>query len=124
MNGDAEQEAKGQLELFGALLVDLSEQKQDEALHQVTGRDGRRYEGSWDDIVAQMRDASAQPAKSVLEFMQSEARRGPVADGHSHLHRRRGEFRPRQRGRRPAAHSGLTGSCDNSIRFSDPRTGP
>jgi len=76
VNGDAEQEAKGQLELFGALLVDLSEQKQVEALHQVTGRDGRHYEGSWEDIVAQMRDASATPAKSVLEFMQSEARRG------------------------------------------------
>jgi tetratricopeptide (TPR) repeat protein len=76
VNGDAEQEAKGQLELFGALLVDLTQQKQGEALHQVTGRDGRCYEGSWDDIVAQMRDASAQPAKSVLEFMQSEARRG------------------------------------------------
>jgi tetratricopeptide (TPR) repeat protein len=76
VNGDAELEAKGQLELFGALLVDLSEQKQEEALHQVTGRDGRHYEGSWEDIVAQMRDASATPAKSVLEFMQSEARRG------------------------------------------------
>jgi tetratricopeptide (TPR) repeat protein len=76
VNGDAEQEAKGQLELFGALLMDLSEQKQVEALHQVTGRDGRHYEGSWEDIVAQMRDASATPAKSVLEFMQSEARRG------------------------------------------------
>jgi tetratricopeptide (TPR) repeat protein len=76
VNGDAEQEAKGQLELFGALLVDLSEQKQVEAQHQVTGRDGRDYEGSWEDIIAQMRDASATPAKSVLEFMQSEARRG------------------------------------------------
>ena len=42
----------------------------------MTGRDGRCYEGSWDAIVAQMRDASAQPAKSVQEFMQSEARRG------------------------------------------------
>jgi len=45
VNGDAEQEAKGQLELFGALLVDLSAQKQVEASHQVTGRDGRTYEG-------------------------------------------------------------------------------
>lgn len=76
VNGEAEQEAKGQLELFGALLVDLTEQKQGETLHQVTGRDGRTYEGSWDDIVAQMRDSSAQPGRSVQEFMQSEARRG------------------------------------------------
>ena len=76
VNGEAEQEAKGQLELFGALLADLSAQKQPGAMHKVTGRDGRDYEGSWDEIVAQMRDASAQPAKSVLDFMQSEARRG------------------------------------------------
>jgi tetratricopeptide (TPR) repeat protein len=76
VNGDAEQEAKGQLELFGALLADLSAQKHTDASHRVTGRDGRNYEGSWDEIVAQMRDASAQPAKSVQDFMQSEARRG------------------------------------------------
>jgi tetratricopeptide (TPR) repeat protein len=76
VNGDAEQEAKGQLELFGALLADLSAQKHTDASHRVTGRDGRNYEGSWDEIVAQMRDASAQPAKSVQDFMQCEARRG------------------------------------------------
>jgi tetratricopeptide (TPR) repeat protein len=76
VNGDAEQEAKGQLELFGALLADLTEQKQVAANHQVIGRDGRTYEGTWDDIVSQMRDASATPAKSVQDFMQAEARRG------------------------------------------------
>jgi tetratricopeptide (TPR) repeat protein len=75
-NGDAEKEAKGQLELFGALLADLSDQKQAEQVHQVIGRDGSRYDGTWDEIVAQMRSASAQPAKSVPDFMQSEARRG------------------------------------------------
>jgi len=76
VNGDAEQEAKGQLELFGALLADLTEQKQTESSHQVVGRDGRTYGGTWDEIVSQMRDCSATPAKSVLDFMQSEARRG------------------------------------------------
>jgi tetratricopeptide (TPR) repeat protein len=76
VNGEAEQEAKGQLELFGALLADLTEQKQVASNHQVIGRDGRTYEGTWEEIVSQMRDASATPAKSVLEFMQSEARRG------------------------------------------------
>jgi tetratricopeptide (TPR) repeat protein len=79
-NGESEAEAKGQLELFGALLADLSDQKQSggarRLAHQVIGRDGRRYDGTWDEIIAQMRDASAQPAKSVLDFMQSEARRG------------------------------------------------
>ena len=75
-NGDAEQEAKGQLELFGAVLAGLSEQKQAESIHRVIGRDGRPYEGTWDRIIGQMRDASAQPAKSVQEFMHTEARRG------------------------------------------------
>jgi tetratricopeptide (TPR) repeat protein len=74
--GEAEAEAKGQLELFGAMLADLSHQKQTEQIHQVVGRDGRTYQGTWDEIVTQMRDASTQSAKPVLEFMQSEARRG------------------------------------------------
>ena len=81
VNGEAEREAKDQLELFGALLADLSAQKGAGPAHKVTGRDGRDYEGSWEDIVAQMRDASAQPAKSVLDFMQSEARRGLALTG-------------------------------------------
>ena len=75
-NSDATEDAKGQLELFGALLVDLSEQKQTEAIHNVIGRDGRQYDGTWVEIVDQMRDASAQSDRSSLEFMQSEARRG------------------------------------------------
>jgi tetratricopeptide (TPR) repeat protein len=75
-NGEAEKEAKGQLELFGALLADLTEQRQAGQVHQVIGRDGCRYDGTWDEIVSHMRDASTQPAKSMLDFMQSEARRG------------------------------------------------
>jgi tetratricopeptide (TPR) repeat protein len=75
-NNEVQQEARGQLELFGALLADLSQQKEAGAGHNVIGRDGRRYDGSWEEIVDQMRDASTQAAKSVQEFMQSEARRG------------------------------------------------
>ncbi|HLA91657.1 MAG TPA: tetratricopeptide repeat protein [Gemmatimonadaceae bacterium] len=73
-NTEARQEGKGQLELFGALLADLGEQKA--AAHNVIGRDGRPYDGTWDEIVGQMRDLSALATKSVTEFMQSEARRG------------------------------------------------
>jgi tetratricopeptide (TPR) repeat protein len=76
VNGEAEREAKGQLELFGALLADLSEQKRAGVAHRVIGRDGRSYDGGWDEIVAQMRDASTLASRSVQEFMQSEARRG------------------------------------------------
>ncbi len=76
MNGEVQAEAKGQLELFGALLSDLSDQKREEAPHNVIGRDGRRYDGNWEEIVGQMRDSSAQEFRTVQEFMQSEARRG------------------------------------------------
>jgi hypothetical protein len=76
VNSEAEREAQGQLELFGALLADLSAQKQAGVAHNVVGRDGRQYDGGWGEIVEQMRDASAQASKSVQEFMQSEARRG------------------------------------------------
>jgi Flp pilus assembly protein TadD len=76
VNADAANEAKGQLDLFGVILADLSQQKHGEQVHQVMGRDGRCYEGTWDEIVSHMRDASAQRANSMLEFMQSEARRG------------------------------------------------
>ncbi|RFC42222.1 MAG: Tetratricopeptide (TPR) repeat [Verrucomicrobia bacterium] len=80
-NSEATGEAKGQLELFGALLADLAQEKQSDVAHDVIGRDGLRYEGSWDEIVEQMRIASAQSTRSVLEFMQSEARRGLALTG-------------------------------------------
>ncbi|HVT40877.1 MAG TPA: tetratricopeptide repeat protein [Gemmatimonadaceae bacterium] len=76
VNGEAERDAKGQLELFGALLTDLSEQKRTDVAHRVIGRDGRSYDGGWEQIVALMRDASTLASRSVQEFMQSEARRG------------------------------------------------
>ncbi len=40
------------------------------------GRDGKPYEGSWEEIVLHMRDGSALPTKPVTDFMQNEARRG------------------------------------------------
>jgi tetratricopeptide (TPR) repeat protein len=76
VNGEAQRDAKGQLELFGALLADLSDRRQAEQQHNVIGRDGRTYDGGWDEIVTQMRDASTLASKTVQEFMQSEARRG------------------------------------------------
>ena len=89
----AQGEARGQLELFGALLSDLAEQKQDEVpgvpsaprsalapaaepAHRIV-RDGREFAGSWEQIVSGMRDANAQYAgRTLQEFMQTEARRG------------------------------------------------
>ena len=104
---DADQaEAKGQLELFGALLSDLADTKRDgdardgdardgesrdgesrdgrEApagdvgmmTHRIV-RDGREYSGSWEQIVRAMRDANSQyHGRSLQEYMQTEARRG------------------------------------------------
>lgn len=79
----AEEEARQQLELFGALLQGAAEARQ-EALepHRVVARDGRRYEGSWDEIVAAMRDAApGQAMRTVEEYMQAEARRGFALTG-------------------------------------------
>jgi tetratricopeptide (TPR) repeat protein len=68
--------AKGQLELFGGLLTDLAQASLDESMHRVVTADGREFSGTWDVIVRDMRNASAAPAaRSVHEFMQSEARR-------------------------------------------------
>ncbi|HET7458329.1 MAG TPA: tetratricopeptide repeat protein, partial [Gemmatimonadaceae bacterium] len=102
-------EAKGQLELFGALLSDLAGQKQgddsatidldtqraDDAeaaareepsapasvplrgTHHRIEREGRVFNGTWEEIVRGMRDAnSAYAGRSLAEFMVTEARRG------------------------------------------------
>ena len=87
-------EAKGQLELFGALLTDLAGQKADEDVietppavpaassaqaqqaHRVV-REGREFAGTWEEIVRSMRDANvAYAGRSLSEFMMTEARRG------------------------------------------------
>jgi Tfp pilus assembly protein PilF len=67
---------RGQLELFGTLLTNLSDRKQAGDTHTVVVRNGRQYDGSWDEIVARMREDSTLASRGVGEFMQQEARRG------------------------------------------------
>jgi tetratricopeptide (TPR) repeat protein len=88
-------EAKGQLELFGALLTDLVEQKEGEGgddhvvmpalpphRHHRIVRDGREFTGTWEEIVSSMRDANAAyVGRSLSEFMATEARRGFTITG-------------------------------------------
>ena len=77
----AEGEARGQLELFGALLSDLADQKGEVGSHQII-RDGRHFVGSWEDIVREMRDSTGIHAGSTLrEFMIAEAERGQTLSG-------------------------------------------
>jgi tetratricopeptide (TPR) repeat protein len=72
---DAQNEARHQLELFGALLTDLAT-KRDTESHRVT-RDGREFVGTWDEIVVEMHEATPSFAgRSVSDFMMTEARRG------------------------------------------------
>src|SRR5215210_7241487 len=69
----AQNEAKGQLELFGVLLNDLAGQKRDTSAHRVVTREGREYQGTWDDIVRSMRDSNvAFAGRSLHEFMLTE----------------------------------------------------
>jgi Tfp pilus assembly protein PilF len=74
-SGDTQQ---GQLELFGALLSELADQRDPiEPRHRIMTREGREYIGSWDQIVREMRDANKQWAgRTVQEFRHNEARRG------------------------------------------------
>lgn len=99
--GDGEaQVARGQLELFGSLLNSLADQKHEttdeieglanvveepepprkprkvEREHQIVSKEGRRYAGSWEDIVRNMRDEHGEKANSLEEFMRRVARRG------------------------------------------------
>jgi tetratricopeptide (TPR) repeat protein len=69
--------ARTQLELFGTMLVELKDQRHDPQEHRVLARDGRAFRGSWEDIVRQMKEGSRTfAARSVQDFMASEARRG------------------------------------------------
>ncbi|MBI2797060.1 MAG: tetratricopeptide repeat protein [Gemmatimonadetes bacterium] len=74
---EEEREARQQLELFGALIDDLTGAKPAPAQpHQVMTRDGRALDGSWEEIVRQLRDENASfSGRSLSEFMQTEARR-------------------------------------------------
>lgn len=102
--GAAQAQAQGHLEMLGSLLNGLAGDREldssaDEALaldaatrpspsreltaevaHRVIMRDGRAYEGSWEDIVAALRDAN-DAGRSLDEFMAVEARRCYGATG-------------------------------------------
>jgi hypothetical protein len=70
-------DARQQLELFGAMLSDLVEQRRDADEHRVMLRDGRSIKGSWDEIVRQMKEGSRSVvAHTLQDFMANEARRG------------------------------------------------
>jgi len=85
---EAQSEARGQLELFGALLSDLAGQKKvgdslgrEVRQHRIV-RDGQEFAGTWDDIVRDMRDANtAFLGRTLSEYMQTEARRGMSITG-------------------------------------------
>ena len=75
-NGDADV-ARGQLELFGTLLSSLADQRHEPPQpdsHQVVGKDGTKYAGSWEEIVQGMRDANGDTTHSLEEFMRRAAR--------------------------------------------------
>ncbi len=75
-------DAKQQLELFGTMLTELIETRQQTGLgvggeHRITTRDGRSFRGSWDDIVQQMKEGNTTfSGRSLQDFMLNEARRG------------------------------------------------
>ncbi len=68
--------SRGQLEMFGVLLSDLVEQQRDPEPHRIVTMDGHEFDGSWEEIVEEMRKARDAAARSVEEFMMTEARRG------------------------------------------------
>src|SRR5687768_658539 len=75
-------DGRGQLELFGALLSDLAEGKRDGTTHRVVTDDGSSFDGTWEEIVRDMRDASvAAQGRSIQEFMLNEARRQYAVTG-------------------------------------------
>lgn len=70
-------DGRNQLELFGQMLADLADGRRDPAMHRVMTRDGKPFEGTWDEIVSKMRDANTTWAgRSVHDYMLNEARRG------------------------------------------------
>jgi len=107
----AQNESRGQLELFGALLnnfavakVELAEpvgdaaaaktQAEIEAEHRVTLRDGYALDGTWEQIIEKMRAVNGESrGNSIAEFMVTEAHRGyaltgvqiPTADAESFI---------------------------------------
>ena len=80
----AESEARGQLELFGALLNNFAREKSVEPdEHCITIDEDHSFEGTWEEILRKMSEARGANGKgSLKEFMQTEARRGYSLTGH------------------------------------------
>jgi tetratricopeptide (TPR) repeat protein len=74
----AETEARGQLELFGALLGTLAKEKEaDPAGHCVTLDEDHSFEGTWEEILAKLSESRGGiGGGSIKDFMVNEARRG------------------------------------------------
>jgi Flp pilus assembly protein TadD len=92
----AQNEARGQLELFGALLNSFTvakvepdeppaaKQSAQEILdsHRITLRDGYALDGTWEEILEKMRAVNGEArGNSVAEFMVTEAQRGHELTG-------------------------------------------
>ncbi len=75
--GEDEPPPQKQLEVLGTLLGSLVERDEAQGAHphQVVGRDGTSYEGSWEEIVTRMRDSEhAEAASSIEDYMRGRAR--------------------------------------------------
>lgn len=78
----ADRDPRGQLELFGAMLAEMAQQAAQPRTHRVEFSDGRVFEGTWEDIVQQMRrERGARAGRTLEEFMQSEAERASAQTG-------------------------------------------
>ncbi len=74
----AETDARGQLELFGALLSGLASDKiSDQPAHCITIDEDHSFEGTWEEILSKLSEArGGTAAGTVRDFMMNEARRG------------------------------------------------
>lgn len=76
----AERDARTQLELFGAMLAEMA--RREAPQHRVVLGDGRVFEGTWEEIVQQMRSGRGSPTgRDLNDFMQAEARRVAAQTG-------------------------------------------
>lgn len=74
--------ARQQLELFGAMLSELAVRGTDERPHRIMLRDGRALQGTWEEIVRQMKEANTSfVGRPLHDFMMNEARRGYTQTG-------------------------------------------
>ena len=77
----AQSEAKGQLELFGALLSSFADVKSTPESHSISLDDGNTFEGTWEEIVDKMRNANClsetpKPEQDAESFIRRRADAG------------------------------------------------